>query len=125
MIIQGILTFGLLLCLAYAFQQRQKSRYVSLAISGVAVAGICFVLAPGVPDRIAHLVGVGRGADLVMYCWLVISLIVSVNLQFKILGLQRLITELAREMTLRAPRGESKGNTDCVRELPPTINHAR
>jgi hypothetical protein len=48
--------------------------------------------------------GVGRGADLVFYCWIVISLIVSVNLQFKILNLQEMTTELTRELALRAPR---------------------
>lgn len=109
MIIQIILLFGLLLCLIYAFLQRNRSRYISLAMSGVAIGGICFVLAPELTTRIAHLVGVGRGADLILYCWLVISLIVSVSLQFKILGLQRLITELAREMTLRAPRASTTG----------------
>lgn len=103
MIIQAILTFGLSICLIYAFLQRNKSRYVSLAIAGVAIIGICFVLAPGLTDRIAHMVGVGRGADLVLYCWLVISLIISINLQFKILDLQRHITVLAREITLRSP----------------------
>ena len=111
MIIQAILTFGLSICLIYAFLQRNKSRYVSFAISMVSIAGIAFVLAPQLTDRIAQKVGVGRGADLVLYCWLVISLVVSINLQFKILGLQRLITELAREMTVRAPRSASKGDT--------------
>lgn len=107
MIIQVLLTLGLLLCLLYAFLQRQKSRFVSLAISTVALAGIYFVLLPERTSQLARLVGVGRGADLVLYCWIVISLIVSVNLQFKILRLQGLITELAREMTLQAAREAS------------------
>lgn len=101
MIIQAILTLGLLLCLVYAFLQRQKSRLISLGISIVSVPGIYFVLFPENANQLAHLVGVGRGADLILYCWLVISLIVSLNLQLKILQLQGLITDLAREMTLR------------------------
>lgn len=109
MIIQAILTFGLSICLIYAFLQRNKSRNISLAIAGVAIAGIFFVLTPGLTDRIAQIVGVGRGADLVLYCWLVISLIISINLQFKILGLQSHITVLAREITLRSP---STGRTN-------------
>jgi hypothetical protein len=106
MIIQVILTLGLLSCLLYAFLQRQKSRLISLAIGGVALAGIYFVLVPERTDQLAQLVGIGRGADLILYCWLVISLMVSVNLQFRILRLQGLITELARQMALQAaPRG--------------------
>ena len=110
MIIQAILIAGLLMCLGYAFMQRQKSRLVSLSLSGVSLAGIVFVMLPELSTRIAHIVGVGRGADLILYCWLVISLVVSVNLQLKILGLQRLITELAQEMALRGaskPVGKS------------------
>lgn len=107
MIVQVILTLGLLLCLVYAFLQRQKSRLVSFALAAIAFAGIYFVQVPESANRLAHFVGVGRGADLILYCWLVISLIVSVNLQFKILKLQGLLTDLAREITLQNPRGES------------------
>ena len=102
MIIQIILTFGLLLFLVYALLQRQQSRFISGAMCVLALAGIYFVLVPESANRLAHLVGVGRGADLILYCWLVISLIVSVNLQFKILRLHGLVTELAREMALSA-----------------------
>lgn len=110
MIIQVLLTLGLLLCLLYAFVQRHKSRLVSFLISIVAVAGIYFVLFPDKTSELAHLVGVGRGADLVMYCWLVISLIISLNLQFKIFALQGLITELAREIALLTPRAGGDRN---------------
>ena len=68
MIIQGILIFGLMLCLAYAFLQRQKSRLVSAGIALVALAGIALVMMPDLSSRVAGRVGVGRGADLVMYC---------------------------------------------------------
>ena len=103
MIIQVLLIGGLLLCLLYASMQRQKTRLLSKAISIVALTGIYFVLFPEHTNELAHFVGVGRGADLVLYCWLVISIIVSLNLQSQILQLQRLITELAREMALKDP----------------------
>ena|ERR1022692_4139241 len=102
MIIQVILILGLLFCLIYAFLQRQKSRLVSMLITLVGLAGIYFVLIPERATELAHLVGIGRGADLVLYCWLVISLIISLNLQFKIFWLQGLITDLAREISLQA-----------------------
>jgi hypothetical protein len=103
MIIQALLILGLLLCLLYAFLQRQKSHFISTVITIVSLIGIYLVLDPDRSNQLAHLVGVGRGADLIVYCWLVISLMVSVNLQFKILTLQGDITELARELALRAP----------------------
>jgi hypothetical protein len=112
MIIQGLLIGGLLLCFLYAFMQRQKSRLLSKAISIVALTGIYLVLFPEHTNALAHFVGVGRGADMVLYCWLVISLIVSMNLQLQILQLQGLITELAREIALQgAQRSANEGDT--------------
>jgi hypothetical protein len=104
MIIQYVLIFGLSLSLLYAVLQRRKSRLVSIIISLASVVGIYFVLFPEQTNELAHWMGVGRGADLILYCWLVISLIVSMNLQFKILNLQEMLTELTRELALRAPR---------------------
>lgn len=104
MIIQWILVLGLLLCLFYAFLQRSKSRMVSIAMATMSLCGIYFVLFPDITTDLAKALGVGRGADLVLYCWIVISLVVSVNLQFKILNLQEMLTQLARELALRAPR---------------------
>lgn len=104
MIIQAILVAGLLACLFYAFLQRGKSRLVSAAIAATSLAGIYFVILPSHTQRLANLLGVGRGADLIFYCWIVITLVVSINLQFKILNLQSMITALTRELALQAAR---------------------
>ena len=113
MIIQLLLIAGLLSCLFYAVLQRHKSRRISIAIALVALAGIYFVLFPGQTAVVAHYVGVGRGADLVLYCWQVIGLMILVNLQFRILALQGMVTVLAREITLLSAReraaDESRG----------------
>jgi hypothetical protein len=112
MIIKVLLIGGLLLSLLYASMQRQKTRLLSKAMSIVALTGIYFVLFPEHTNELAHFVGIGRGADLVLYCWLVISIIVSLNLQFQILELQRIITELTREMALQNPaEGPTRGQT--------------
>ena len=111
MIIQALLIVGLLLCLLYAFLQRAKSRVVSLAIAMVSAAGIYFVAFPAQTAWLAHIVGVGRGADLVLYCWIVISLAISINLQFKILSLQGMITVLTRELALQSARGAAPNVT--------------
>ena len=108
MIIRGILIGGLLLTLLYGIVQRPKSRLLSNAISLVSVLGMFFVAFPERTTQLAHFVGVGRGADLILYCWLVISIIVSMHLNLQILQLHELITELAREMALRAVRQHSR-----------------
>lgn len=103
MIIQLIFIAGLLACLIYAFVQRQKSQKISLVLAATSAAGIVFVAFPELSSQLATYVGIGRGADLILYCWLIISLVVSVNLQFKILSLQRNITDLTREMSIKSP----------------------
>lgn len=104
MIIQWILIAGLTIALGYAFLQRKKSRLVSIMITGISFAGIYFVLYPEQTTNLAHILGVGRGADLVTYCWILINLVISLNLQFKILQLHGVVTELTRELALRNPR---------------------
>jgi hypothetical protein len=103
MIIQFILCTGLLFTLFYAYLQRLKSRIVSLLIMLVSVGGVVVVLFPNASNTFASLVGIGRGADLIIYCWIVISLLVCVNLQFKILQIHQNLTALTRELALRAP----------------------
>jgi len=103
MIIQVILILGLLLCVGYSLLQRRKSRLISTSLMAVAGAGIVFVLFPELTNQLARWAGVGRGADLVLYCWIVISLIISINLQFKIVALQKHVTDLTRELSLKHP----------------------
>lgn len=102
MIFQWILTIGLLFCLLYALLQRKKSRLVSRLIAATSIAGVAFVMFPEFTTELAHYLGIGRGADLIMYCWIMISLTVSVSLQFKILQLQEVATELARALAIHA-----------------------
>jgi len=106
-IIQALLIAGLLLCLSYGVIQRQRSRRLSNAISVVALTGIYFVVFPEQTNQLAHFVGVGRGADLVLYCWLVISIIFSMHLQLQVLHLHELITELTRELAIQGVQSDT------------------
>lgn len=115
MIIQWALCAGLGAALLYAYLQRRKSRAISLGIMLVSAFGILAVLSPEASNAMARAVGVGRGADLVMYCWIVISLLVSVNLQFKILKLQHNLTLLTREVALRSPLAPGSLSDDAGR----------
>jgi hypothetical protein len=106
-IIKIVLLLGLTVALSYALLMRRASRFVAICLGGASIVGMYFVLLPERANSIAHVVGVGRGADLVLYCWLVISLIVSVSLQFRLLKQQEAITTLARELALRSAKGSA------------------
>jgi hypothetical protein len=105
MIIQMVLLSGLAATLGFALLQRRTSRLIALVTALVSVAGMYFVVFPEQTNTLARLVGVGRGADFVLYSWLVISLILSVHLQFKLLRQHQEITELARGIALLSAKG--------------------
>ena len=75
MIIQYILTAGVCLCLLHAFNQIRLWP-VSLGIAMAAAFGLIIIWYPEVANSLAELVGVGRGADLLLYSWIVISMFV-------------------------------------------------
>jgi hypothetical protein len=104
MIIQVLLTLGLVALIAWAYAQRARSRVIPVAMTTIGVVGLYFVWLPDHANDLAHLVGVGRGADLVLYCWILISLIVALNLHIVARSNLRLITELARHIALSEPR---------------------
>lgn len=100
--IKIILSAALLLCVAYAFLQRRKSRTVATGITLVSIIGLWFVIVPSHATRLAEMLGVGRGADLALYFWIVINIFLLMSLQFKIFGLQRDITALVRHLAIQS-----------------------
>ncbi len=104
MIIQVLLTLGLVVLIACAYAQRATSHVIPVVMTTIGVVGLYFVWLPDHANDLARLVGVGRGADLVLYCWIVISLIVALNLHIVARSNLRLITELARHIALSEPR---------------------
>jgi small membrane protein len=104
MIMQLVLTAGLLVCAAYAWNQSRYTRFFHYFLVITAGLGIYFIWWPEQTTALAHGVGIGRGTDLVLYVWLIASLLVSINLHLRLKREQRRITTLAREIALVQPR---------------------
>ncbi len=101
--IRILLTVGLLVFLVYGTSQRGKSRFVFHATLAIGAAGLFFVWMPEEANDLAYLLGVGRGADLILYCWILTSLIMALNLHVLIRENQQVTTELARQLALAHP----------------------
>lgn len=73
-----------------------------LRVAGLAlvVLGITAVLFPGITVWAAHLVGVRRGTDLVLYVSLVTFCFITVRLYQRLHTLETQITTLARELAI-------------------------
>lgn len=80
-------------------------------LSFVWVATIVVVLLPKTTDLLAARVGIGRGADLVVYVMLVVLLYVVFRLVMRLQSIERDITRLVRHQALEAfERDDAKKN---------------
>jgi hypothetical protein len=100
MIAQLFLTALLFVVLLYAWTAYRLSPTIALFVVASAFAGLFFVWFPAEATALAHFVGIGRGVDLILYTWVVISLIMLFNLHLKLRAQMEVITELARKIAL-------------------------
>src|SRR6476660_9128135 len=111
MIAQVGLTVLLLWVIAYAWAEYRRAPLIGTVAVLVATAGLYFVWLPAHASRLAAFAGIGRGVDLILYLWLVISLILFLDLHLKLRSQTEVITALAREIAI----------TNGLRQKSPTV----
>ncbi|GAB2851137.1 DUF2304 domain-containing protein [Pseudoduganella ginsengisoli] len=105
MIVQILLSIALACAWIYVLTQGRFIASLRFALYGVIVCGTYFVWWPDDSTRLAHMLGVGRGADLVFYVWVVLSFGIFINIHSKLRQNQQQLTELARHLAIdRAER---------------------
>ncbi len=70
------------------------------AVLSLGVAGIVLVISPSLATRVALLLGVGRGADLLLYVGIVSALFLSANFYFRIKHQEEQIATLVRTLAV-------------------------
>lgn len=99
--IQIVLITGVLFILLY-FIQRIKHAVLSVLLmvilSGTAVF---FILQPELTNKIAHVIGVGRGSDLVFYISILLFWYVILRLYARVRKLEEIITALIRQDAIK------------------------
>ncbi len=106
MVIKLLLTLGLLFALLYANLQQSSTRLLKLAMSLIVLFGTYLVWFPDRTMTIAHWVGVGRGTDLILYLWIIISIIFILILHLRVNRLNATITDLVRHIALNEAERE-------------------
>jgi hypothetical protein len=101
MIAQVIFTLALLTVVLIALAQLAQLPLIGGASICVALFGIYLVWMPEEATHIARFVGVGRGADLIMYVWILISFSVWLLIYLSMREQLQLITSLARNIALK------------------------
>jgi len=90
----------LALLVLYAFGQRKRSGPLSYGIIAAALAGAVLVAFPDLSTLLANAVGIGRGADLVFYVFMLIVFAAIANLHLRLRAHSEVVTLLARELAL-------------------------
>ena len=112
--IQIILILAMLGIAFYLLRSRPSPRHLALRRLGVVLAllvGIIVVLAPGWLTLAANAVGIGRGADLLLYAAIVMFLLYVVAEYKKSVETSRNLSRLARALTLAEARLQDSMHT--------------
>lgn len=98
LLIIGVVIAGVILTRSSAGARHQAIRRILMAI--FAAVAVYFIIFPSAASQIARLVGVGRGADLLLYA-LVVAFFGFVATTFKrFSAMERRITELSRQLAI-------------------------
>ena len=100
MIAQLFLSVLLGLTGLYAWVASRRSPQISALVAAAAAAGLYFVWLPAHATWIAEAVGIGRGVDLILYVWVVISLLAILNLHLTLRAQLEFITVLTRRIAI-------------------------
>jgi small membrane protein len=107
-LIQVLLLF-LLFLIALSISQVLKNKlfYRVIFLLGVLIA-LIMVLYPDLTAEIAHIVGVGRGVDLLFYSLFIVLSFVLIIMYRRILKLDDMLTLLARQQAIQDANDLSK-----------------
>lgn len=112
---QIVLIIALILFIVYVYRLRSVllERFIYLAC---ALVGLVLVIAPDFSTRIANLLGIGRGADLLVYLFIIAGLFYAVSLRARIKRHEQMLTDLVRQMALQKPeQGKTNPDRDAER----------
>lgn len=101
MIMQIALSIVLVVLVGYSRAQRRRAPLISDIVAIVSVTALVFVWRPDWTNDIAAFMGIGRGADLLMYCFVMVTLIVTFLINLRLRVMLQQITDLARYVALQ------------------------
>lgn len=98
--IQWILLGGIGLSLVLAVAVLKNQLLGRLFFISQFVLGMVFVLVPDLSSRLARLVGIGRGTDLILYLFIVFCYLGGLSILAKFRRLERNQTQLVRTLAI-------------------------
>ena len=103
-IIQFLLFLGLILIGIYVYSKFKSSLTDLIIIFMFLLAGMVFVSFPSLTNKVANSLGVGRGADMVFYLFMIIFIFIILKLYARIRRLEQKLNALIREEAIASAR---------------------
>ena len=108
---QVLLIAALILFIVYIFRLRTEF-FDRLVYIACALVGMALVIDPQFSTQVANLLGIGRGADMLFYLFIVASLFYAVATRSRLRRLERQLTRLVRQDALEHPMEGKKQDQD-------------
>jgi len=124
MMIQVLLSLMLMGVGVYGMMQTHVWWPLRTLLFAAIAAGFFFVWFPEWTNAVAHIMGVGRGADLLIYIWIVLSLAISLFLYLRIIRLHKDFTDLVRFLAVERPLFPSPSASEPDAPRPPESTSA-
>ena len=99
------------LCLIYLYFRNHLSGnkfFVRMLAIGILTGGILAVVFPNVSTEVANLIGIGRGADLILYLMTTFLLLTVTMLHIRIQQLNKSLALFAREIAKQTARSANE-----------------
>ena len=90
-------------CMFYLVIVNRRSGLRKLFALAFFGSGLAFILNPELSNRLAEMVGIGRGADLILYLSTLFLFFICFNLYVRFREIEEQIVVLVRQMALKDP----------------------
>jgi len=99
-LIQIILTSGIIIIAAYMYLRLRSNVLDVILILLFVVVGVVFVIFNEITDKMAHFLGISRGADMIFYLGILFLFFLILKLYARLRRLEQNLTELVRKKSI-------------------------
>jgi hypothetical protein len=101
---QALLILSVVLLLVYLLRSRRSPQSRAWVKVGFVIAAIYAIVRPDDTTVVAHWLGIGRGADLLTYAFIIAFLFVTISAYMRFKDLELRYARLARAVALEGAR---------------------
>jgi len=99
-LIQIILTSGIIIIAAYMYLRLRSNVLDVILILLFVVVGVVFVMFNEITDKMAHFLGISRGADMIFYLGILFLFFLILKLYSRLRRIEQNLTELVRKKSI-------------------------